>query len=91
MRAVWDNGQPLVDDPYPLAGVSALGVDGHVRQHAGRPRRGRGFGTGIVDITPGRPPRLLGVAGTDGIVLLLPQRGETDYVRNESAPGSPRC
>ncbi len=60
MRAVRDYGQPLVDDPGRLAGVCALGVDEHVWAHAG-PRRRTGYATGIVDISPGRPPRLLEV------------------------------
>ena len=33
MRAVWQYGQPLVEDPDRLAGVSALGVDEHVVRH----------------------------------------------------------
>jgi hypothetical protein len=60
MRAVRDYGQPLVDHPDRLAGVTALGVDEHVWAHAG-PRRRTGYATGIVDISPGRPPRLLEV------------------------------
>lgn len=60
MRAVRDYGQPLVDDPHRLADVAALGVDEHVWQHAGRARRTRSA-TGIVDLTPGRAPRLLDV------------------------------
>ena len=60
MRAVRDYGEPLVDDPGRLDGVEALGVDEHVWSHAG-PIRRTGFATGIVDISPGRPPRLLDV------------------------------
>ncbi len=60
MRAVRDYGQPLVEDPNRLAAVSGLGVDEHVWAHAG-PRRRTGFATGIVDLTPGRAPRLLDV------------------------------
>jgi transposase len=60
MRAVRDYGEPLVEDPGRLDGVSGLGVDEHVWQHAGRARRTQ-FATGIVDLTPGRPPRLLDV------------------------------
>ena len=59
-RAVTEYGRPLVDDPQRLAGVTALGVDEHVWQHAG-PRRRTQFATGIVDLTPGRPTRLLEV------------------------------
>jgi hypothetical protein len=34
MRAVRDYGQPLISDPARLAGVTGLGVDEHVWQHA---------------------------------------------------------
>jgi transposase len=61
MRAVWEYGAPLIADPDRLAGVSALGVDEHVWQHAGPGRRGPSFATGIVDLSPGRSPRLLDV------------------------------
>jgi transposase len=60
MRAVRDYGEPLVEDPGRLDGVTGLGVDEHVWQHAGRARRTQ-FATGVVDLTPGRPPRLLDV------------------------------
>ena len=58
MRAVRDYGTPLVEDPARLEGVRGLGVDEHVWAHAG-PRRRTGFATGIVDLSPGRAPRLL--------------------------------
>jgi len=71
MRAVAAYGQPLVDDPDRLSGVTALGVDEHVWQHAG-PGRRTAYGTGIVDLTPvaaGRPARLLDVVpGRTGTV-----------------------
>ena len=68
MRAVRDYGQPLVEDPTRLNGVTALGVDEHVWSHAG-PRRATRFATGIVDISPGRRPRLLDVVpGRTGTV-----------------------
>jgi transposase len=60
MRAVRVHGNPLVQDPDRLDGISGLGVDEHVWQHAG-PRRRTGFATGVVDLTPGRPPRVLEV------------------------------
>lgn len=60
MRAVRDYGQPLIDDPARLAGVTGLGVDEHVWQHA-NVRRVTQFATGITDLTPGRPARLLEV------------------------------
>jgi transposase len=68
MRAVRDYGRPLVDDPRRLEDVSRLGVDEHVWQHATRARRTQ-FATGIVDLSAGRPPRLLDVvAGRTGKV-----------------------
>jgi transposase len=60
MRAVHDYGQPLTDDPGRLAGVTGLGVDEHVWQHANA-RRVTQFATGITDLTPGRTARLLEV------------------------------
>ncbi len=60
MRAVKAYGQPLLDAEDRLQGVRSLGVDEHVWQHAG-PRRRTGFATGIVDLTPGRGPRVLDV------------------------------
>lgn len=60
MRAVRQFGQPRVEDPGRLDGVRGVGVDEHVWQHARRQRR-TGFATGITDLTPGRPPRLLDV------------------------------
>lgn len=62
MRAVREYGQPLVDDPARLEGVSGLGVDEHVWAHAS-PKRRTGYATGIVNLTPGQPPRLLDVVG----------------------------
>ena len=60
MRAVVDYGVPLVEDPDRLASVAAVGVDEHVWVHASANRR-TGYATGIVDITPRRPARLLDV------------------------------
>ena len=60
MRAVRDYGRPLIDDPSRLDNVTGLGVDEHVWQRARRTRRTQ-FATGIVDLTRGRPPRLLDV------------------------------
>ncbi len=61
MRAVRVYGQPLVDDPDRLAAVTGLGVDEHAWLRANG-RRHTQFATGIVDLTPGRPARLLDVA-----------------------------
>jgi transposase len=60
MAAVAEVGQPLVDDPARLDGVTGLGVDEYAWQRANRTRHTQ-FATGIVDITPGRPARLLDV------------------------------
>jgi transposase len=60
MRIVTARGVPLVDDPDRLGGVGALGVD---ETSFLRPRGDRGsrFATGVADLTPGRPARLLDV------------------------------
>jgi transposase len=60
MAAVREYGTPRVDDPSRLAGVVGLGVDEHAWSRAGRNRWTR-FATGVVDLTPGRPARLLDV------------------------------
>jgi transposase len=53
MRAVADHGQPLVDDPARLAGVTALGLDetGFLRATPTAPTR---YVTGLVDVEGGR-------------------------------------
>jgi transposase len=69
MRQVRDRGTPLVDDPARLAGVSAVGVDetAFLRATGTHPTM---FATGIADLTPGRPARLLDVVeGRSGAVL----------------------
>ena len=79
MRAVREHGEPLVDDPARLEPVTALGVDEHVWAHVGPRRRRTGFATGIVDLTAGRPPRLLDVVeGRTGTVYAdwLTERGD---------------
>jgi transposase len=60
MGAVEHHGRPLVDDPARLEGVAALGVDEHAWQRANAVRHTT-FATGIVDLSPGRPARLLDV------------------------------
>jgi len=68
-RHVLTRAAPVLDDPVRLDGVRAIGVDEHVwqRSRAGRPTA---FATGIVDLTPGRPARLLDlVEGRSGTVL----------------------
>lgn len=68
-RHVLARATPVIEDPGRLEGVSAIGVDEHVWQRGagGRPTA---FATGIVDLTPGRPARLLDlVEGRSGAVL----------------------
>ena len=68
-RQVLARGAPVIEDPARLEGVAAIGVDEHVWQRGagGRPTA---FATGIVDLTPGRPARLLDlVEGRSGAVL----------------------
>ena len=68
MRAVTEIGTPLIEDPTRLDDVRAVGVDEHAWQHANA-YRGTQFATGIVDLTPGRPARLLDVVpGRSGTV-----------------------
>ena len=69
MRQVIDRGTPLVDDPARLEDVAAVGVDetAFLRANA---TRSTTFATGIADLTPGRPARLLDVVeGRSGSVL----------------------
>jgi transposase len=69
MRQVRDRGIPLIDDPTRVAGVSAVGVDetAFLRATGTHPTM---FATGIADLTPGRPARLLDVVeGRSGTVL----------------------
>jgi transposase len=66
MRAVAEVGQPLIDTAGRIDAVSGLGVDEHAWQRANA-RRSTQWATGIVDLTPGRPARLLDVvAGRSG-------------------------
>lgn len=60
MRAVREYGAPLVDDPDRLAGVVGLGVDETAWLRATATRSPQ-YVTGIVDLSPGRPARLLDV------------------------------
>lgn len=78
MRQVTGRGTPVVDDPARLEGVTAIGVDEHAWQRGG-PARHTQYATGIVDLTPGRPARLLDlVEGRSDAVLAgwLAQRSE---------------
>jgi transposase len=69
MRQVIDRGTPQVEDPARLQDVAAVGVDetAFLRANA---TRSTTFATGIADLTPGRPARLLDVVeGRSGTVL----------------------
>src|SRR4051812_11773146 len=69
MAQVRRRGLPLVQDASRLGGVSAIGVDGtaYLRATGTHPTS---FATGIADLTPGRPARLLDVVqGRSGTVL----------------------
>lgn len=61
MRHVVADGTPKIVDPGRVdAAVAAIGVDETSMNRAG-PRRSSRFVTGIADLTPGRPARLLDV------------------------------
>lgn len=69
MSLVAERGAPLIDERERLAGVTAVGVDetAFLRATGRHPTE---FATGIADLTPGRPARLLDVVeGRSGIVL----------------------
>jgi hypothetical protein len=69
MRQVIERGTPQVEDPARLEGVAAVGVDetAFLRANA---TRSTTFATGIADLSPGRPARLLDVVeGRSGSVL----------------------
>lgn len=69
MRAVRELGEPVVDDPARLAEVRGIGVDETAFLLATAVNTTR-FVTGIVDITRGRPARLLDVVdGRSGPAL----------------------
>ncbi len=89
-RHVVDRGAPVIDDPARLEGVTAIGVDEHVwqRSAAGRPTA---FATGIVDLTPGRPARLLDlVEGPSGAVLRTWTSGKITLGGRSPARSTPR-
>lgn len=73
MRLVRELGEPLVDDPARVdpadEPVQAIGVD-ETTFLAAAPTHCTEFATGITDLTPGRPARLLEVKqGRSGAVL----------------------
>lgn len=69
MRIVRDQGTPVVEDPARLDGVTAVGVD-ETTFLVAAPTHHTEFATGVTDLTPGRPARLLDLArGWSGTVL----------------------
>jgi transposase len=69
MRIIITRGQPIIDDPARLDAPTAIGVDetAFLRATGQHPTT---YATGIADLTPGRPVRLLDVvAGRSGVVL----------------------
>ncbi|MDI3313938.1 MAG: ISL3 family transposase [Mycobacterium sp.] len=69
MRIVTTRGEPIIDDPARLGAPTAVGVDetAFLRATGQHPTM---YATGIADLTPGRPARLLDVvAGRSGVVL----------------------
>ena len=69
MRVVTARGTPVVDDPARLDEVTAVGVDETAYLRAG-PTHPTLFATGVADLSPDRPARLLDVvAGRSGTVL----------------------
>jgi len=69
MRIVTTRGEPIIDEPARLDAPTAIGVDetAFLRATGQHPTR---YATGIADLTPGRPARLLDVvAGRSGVVL----------------------
>jgi transposase len=69
MRIVTTRGEPIIDDPARLGAPTAVGVDetAFLRATGQHPTM---YATGIADLTPGRPARLLEVvAGRSGVVL----------------------
>ena len=69
MDQVIDRGTPVIADPARLAEVSAVGVDetAFLRATGKHPRM---FATGVAELSPGRPARLLDIVqGRSGTVL----------------------
>jgi transposase len=91
MRIVTTRGEPIIDDPARLNAPTAVGVDetAFLRATGQHPTR---YATGIADLTPGRPARLLDVvAGRSGAVLAtwLSERDEQWKARVATASLDP--
>ena len=74
MTQVVERGTPLIDDPARLPGVTAIGVDetAFLRATGTHPTL---YVTGVADLTPGRPARLMDVVpGRSGRVARRPGR-----------------
>jgi transposase len=79
MRIVTAGGKPIIDDPHRLDGVTAVGVDetAYLRATGTHPTV---YATGIADLTPGRPARLLDVVeGRSGAVLAAWLAGRDEH------------
>jgi transposase len=77
MRIVTTRGTPIVEDPVRLEGVTAVGVDetAYLRASGTHPTL---FATGIADLTPDRPARLLDVVGGRSGTVLAAWLAERD-------------
>jgi transposase len=81
MRVVREQGAPVVDDSARLEGVRAVGVD-ETTFLAAAPTHPTEFATGVTDLTPGRPARVLDlVRGRSGTVLSRWLAGRDDTWR----------
>jgi transposase len=89
MRAVAEHGQPLVDDPARLAGVTALGLDetSFLRATPTAPTR---YVTGLVDVEGGRLLDVIADRTTRAVTAWLgarPRPWLAGVARSPSTPG----
>lgn len=63
MRQATAQGQSKVDDPARLKAITRIGLYKHAWERA-MARRPSQYATGILDLTPGRPSRLLDLVKT---------------------------
>jgi transposase len=89
MRIVTTCGELIIDDPARLDAPTAIGVDetAFLRATGQHPTR---YTTGIADLTPGRPARLLDVVdGRSGVVLAAWLGERDDKWKTQIATASP--
>ncbi|MBS4727455.1 transposase [Mycobacterium sp. SM1] len=91
MRIASTRGEPIIDDPARLDAPRAIGVEetSFLRASGQHPTR---YASGIADLTPGRPARLLDVVdGRCGVVLAswLHQREDTGKAQITTASLDP--